>query len=344
MSDKLSSSEGTSTLPKFSCALAPSARIPGYAKVAEDLGYERLWVYDSPALYGDVWIAIALAANATSRIGLGTGVAVPSLRHPMVTASAIAAVEELAPGRLVVALGTGFTARLAMGQKPMRWDDLRTYVLQLRALLHGDVVDVDGGLCQMIHSPGFGPPRPINVPILTGPIGPKGFAVSREVADGVLLTEATAEGFDERWSIRALLMGGTVVAPGEDHATPRVREALGPMVATSYHAAWSFAPDLVKSMPGGEEWLNRLNGERPEEERHLAVHEGHLVVVSERDQPLVAVAGPEILRSGWTGSAEEIRHRMEEAGAAGITEVMFMAAGPDIERELEAFAVAAQGG
>jgi 5,10-methylenetetrahydromethanopterin reductase len=72
----------------------------------------------------DIWISLARIADATERIGLGTGVAVPSMRHPMATAPAIAAIEALAPGRLVVAFGTGFTARVTMGQKPMTWKAL----------------------------------------------------------------------------------------------------------------------------------------------------------------------------------------------------------------------------
>src|ERR1700704_1633677 len=110
----------TSSRPALSCVFPPGPRVVEYAKGAERLGYHRIWLYDSPALYGDVWISLARIADATERIGLGTGVAIPSLRHPMVTASAIADIERSAPGRLVVAVGTGFTGRLAMGGKPMR--------------------------------------------------------------------------------------------------------------------------------------------------------------------------------------------------------------------------------
>ena len=79
----------TANRPALSCVFPPGPDVVGYARVAEELGYHRVWLYDSPALYGDVWIGLARIAEATGRIGLGTGVAVPSLRHPMVTASAI---------------------------------------------------------------------------------------------------------------------------------------------------------------------------------------------------------------------------------------------------------------
>ena len=42
--------------PLLSCALPPGPRVVEHALKAEDLGYERVWLFDSPALYGDVWI------------------------------------------------------------------------------------------------------------------------------------------------------------------------------------------------------------------------------------------------------------------------------------------------
>jgi 5,10-methylenetetrahydromethanopterin reductase len=327
-------------LPSLACALPPSRDLPRYAQLAELLGYTRVWVYDSPALYGDIWMALGRAADATHGIGLGTGVAVPSLRHVMVTASAIGSVEELAPGRLTVAFGTGFTARQAMGKAPMRWADLAMYVTQLRALLAGEVVEIDGAACQMIHSSGFGCARPINVSLLVAPIGPKGFKVAESIADGVVLAVEPAEPLERRWPIRALLVTGTILEPGEDHMTERVRAALGPAFVTSYHAVWQWGNESVDEMPGGAEWRSRIEAERPSGLRHLSVHEGHLVTVTDRDAPTVEAAGPGMLQTGWTGSASGFRLHLERVGNMGITEVIVTPAGPEIERELELFAAA----
>jgi 5,10-methylenetetrahydromethanopterin reductase len=115
----------------------------------------------------------------------------------------------------------------------------------------------------------------------------------------------------------------------------------GPAYVTGFHALSKWAPELVRSAPGGPEWLARLEAERPESERHLAVHEGHLVTVTERDRPLLEVAGEGILGTGWTGDAASVAARMDAVGAQGISEVVYCAAGPDITRELEAFAAAA---
>ncbi|HZP30100.1 MAG TPA: LLM class flavin-dependent oxidoreductase [Acidimicrobiia bacterium] len=330
----------TSPVPALACCFPPSRDLPEHARIAESLGYERVWVFDSPALYGDVWVAIARVAEATDRIGVATGVAVGFLRHVMVTASAVATIEELAPGRLSVAIGTGFTGARAMGQKPMKWSDLATYVEQLRGLLRGDVVEVDGARCRMIHSPGYAPPRPIEVPLLLAPMGPKGFEVARKLADGVIV--AAPPGSRE-FDPCALLCAGTVLEPGEDHTTPRVVETLGPSFATAIHGTWEFARDMVPSMPGGEAWLADLEANYDEADRHWAVHEGHMIAVSERDRAYVAQAGPAILNSGWTGDSASVRQRAVDAAAGGVTELAYGPTGPDVARELEAFAAAVRG-
>src|SRR3954462_11968394 len=128
---------------QISCAFPPGPHIAIHISGGGILGYERAWLFDSPSLYGDIWVIAALAAQRTSRIALGPAVLVPNLRHPLVQASAIATLEQLAPGRVAVAIGTGFTGRMAMGQKALAWAWTRRYIEQLRALLRGEKVEVD---------------------------------------------------------------------------------------------------------------------------------------------------------------------------------------------------------
>ena len=323
---------------RISCFLAPSKDAPAYARFAEELGYDGIYVYDSPALFGDVWLSIGRMAEATSRITLGTGVAVPCLRHPMVTAAAIASIEELAPGRLVCGFGAGWSARFAMGQRSMRWEEMRRFFVQLRGLLNGETVEIDGAACQMIHAPGFAPRRPIRTPLLAAASGPKGFEVARAVADGVFCDREIQGGFE--YCLKFAV--GTVLDPGEDHNSLRVQETAGPIYTTNFHGMFEMAQDMVDAMPGGAEWRTKLEAERPENERHLALHEGHLSAVTERDRSLLAAAGPLLLSAtGWTGSAEVVRRHLEEAARSGATEIVMAMAGPDIPRELRAFAKAA---
>lgn len=330
------------TTLRLACAFAPSIDLPEHARLAEALGYERVWVYDSPPLYGDVWITLARIAAATDHIGVGAGVAVPFLRHPMVTASAIATMEQLAPGRLAVGFGTGYTAARAMGRKPMRWADVANYVGQVRGLLAGDVVDVDGHHCRMIHSPGYGPPRPIDVPISIAVMGPKGFEVARQVGDGVIVVNPPGAG---EWTTCTLMCSGTVLDPGEDIRTPRVVETVGVGYATALHGLYEMAPGVVESLPGGGEWIASLEGEVGPEDRHWAVHEGHLVTITDRDRPAVQQAGEALPQFGWVvaDDRETVRKKVAEAVAGGVTEVAYSPVGPDIARELRAFAAAVHG-
>jgi len=78
----------------------------------------------------------------------------------------------------------------------------------------------------------------------------------------------------------------------------------------------------------------------PETERHLAIHEGHLVKANRRDEPYVADLIPLASAAALTGTAEQVSARVGELAAVGVTEVVYQPAGSDIEHELRAFASA----
>src|SRR5215218_7038151 len=120
----------------ISCATPTTLASAEHAAIAEELGYARVWFYDTPQQSPDVWMMLALAAERTERIGIGPGVLVPSLRHPMVNAAATAALAALAPGRVAVAFGTGFTGRRAMGVSgPIKWSYMEAYIKAFKGLL-----------------------------------------------------------------------------------------------------------------------------------------------------------------------------------------------------------------
>jgi 5,10-methylenetetrahydromethanopterin reductase len=314
---------------EVSCGIPPGPDCVAHARVAEELGYARVWLYDSPALYPDVWISLARIAEETERIGLGPAVLVPSLRHVMVTANAIATVDALAPGRLTVAIGTGFTARMALGRRALPWATVERYLRQLRALLRGDTVDVEGARVRLMAPDGY-LSLPVDVPILVAANGPKGLAVARAVGDGVMTVGPTFPEFD-RCSV---LTFGTVLEEGEDPGCPRAIAAAGPMAAVAYHGIYEANPDAVEGLPGGAEWRASIDAV-PEAERHLALHEDHFVAVTERDR---AVVTGDVLRMfTWTGERAELRARLDALAAAGASEVLFAAGGPDVARELRAF-------
>jgi Luciferase-like monooxygenase len=73
---------------KISAQFATSLQSPTHVAVAEELGYDRAWLFDTPHESPDVWMMLTLAAKLTATIGLGPGVLVPTLRHPAFCSSA----------------------------------------------------------------------------------------------------------------------------------------------------------------------------------------------------------------------------------------------------------------
>ena len=99
----------------FGISIATAADSWKVVKRAEELGFTHAWSYDTQMLNADPFVAMAAAAVHTHTIHLGTGVLVPSNRLAPVTANCLASLNKLAPGRIHCGLGTGFTARRAMG-------------------------------------------------------------------------------------------------------------------------------------------------------------------------------------------------------------------------------------
>jgi 5,10-methylenetetrahydromethanopterin reductase len=324
---------------QISAQFSTSLDSPAHIAIAEELGYDRAWLFDTPQQSPDVWMMLALAAQRTDRIGLGPGVLVPSLRHPMVNASGAATLSAMAPGRVAVAFGTGFAGARAMGGKPASWNYLADYVRGFRKLLNGETVDWQGQRMRMLHPEGHAPRRPIDVPVLISALGPKGLAVARDLADG-LFTVNGETGFARQFGWAALGVHGTVLADGEQLDSARVQSAAGPGNALAYHAAYEFGGD-VTALPAGRLWLDAVNEINPSE-RHFAIHDHHLVALNDIDRAVWAAGSwAAIPATTLTGTAAEIDKHLHAFAADGITEVLYQPTGPDIAGELERFIDAA---
>jgi len=327
--------------PVISCVFAPSLDTPAHIELAERLGYRRAWCYDSPAVYADPWMVLALAAWRTHTIGLGPASLVPSLRHPVVTAAALATLAGLAPGRVSTAFGTGLTGRMLLGERPMRWAEVEEYVRTVLALLRGEEASWNGSPVRLSQPPGFTADRPADVAVLVAADGPRGRAVAAWLGDGVISTRVPRDVAGPGGRRQVLLAFGTVLDDGEDPASARAVAAAGPALAAAYHAIYeSKGADGVDKLPGGREWREAVEAvEAPR--RHLAVHDGHLVALGSRDEVLLARAVS--LLGSWTmtGTRADIGARLRALAVAGITEVAYQPMGKDIPRELAAFADAA---
>lgn len=107
---------------------------------AEQLGYDGIVWVDSQNLAADCYVSMALAAHATSRIQLGTGVTNSYTRHPAITASAIASIQAESRGRAHMGIGRGDSALAHLGLAPHGVGEFEQYLIQLQAYLRGDEV------------------------------------------------------------------------------------------------------------------------------------------------------------------------------------------------------------
>lgn len=138
-----------------------------HAVQVEQDGWDGLLMVDSQNLSADCFVGLALAAKATERLKLGTGVTNPWTRHPAVTASAIATVQAESDGRAVLGIGRGDSALAHLGLAPAPLPVFRRFLEQLQAYLRGDEVDLPAAAA-VAPQPGGQSPRAVDSLELAG--------------------------------------------------------------------------------------------------------------------------------------------------------------------------------
>jgi 5,10-methylenetetrahydromethanopterin reductase len=113
------------------------------ASRAEQAGWAGLCVVDSQCLAPDSYVALTVAALATERLGLGTGVTNSITRHPAVTASAAAALQRVAGPRVEIGIGRGDSALAHLGRAPDGVRHFERYVETLQRYLRGERIPFD---------------------------------------------------------------------------------------------------------------------------------------------------------------------------------------------------------
>lgn len=154
---------------------------------AERMGIDTAWIPDSQLLWRDAYAALSLGATRTQSIRLGTCVTNVVTRDPTVLASAANTVNELAPGRFILGIGTGDSSVKLIGKKPSRRREMKQSLSEMRALWRGEKVDFDGRSSHLTGAAG-------NIPIYMASSGPKNLAFAGRWADGVILLAGVAPG------------------------------------------------------------------------------------------------------------------------------------------------------
>jgi 5,10-methylenetetrahydromethanopterin reductase len=315
--------------------------------VAEDLGFTSAWFYDSQMLNSDIYVTLALAAEHTKKIRIGTGIAVPSNRIAPVTAHSIATINALAPGRTMLGIGTGFTARNMMGLPAVPLAALRDHVKLCRGLLKGEEVlyreDQRERWIRFMH-----PDRGyINIadpiPIIVAAQGAKALEVAGEVGDGWMAPFCDVDSFRQNLAaVRAaanragrptdnfsvtMFAVACALRPGESKTSARVLQRVGPVAIVALHALWE-ASAVAAQLPAAlgplceryrAEYVDQL--EVPADRRYLKVHEGHTIYVKPGEERFLT---PELIDAyTLTGAPEQLIARIRVLEEAGLQQIAF---------------------
>ncbi|MDJ0954279.1 MAG: LLM class flavin-dependent oxidoreductase [Acidimicrobiia bacterium] len=168
-------------------ASTPPGDLPAIARLAEETGYEEIWLAEDYFELGGI-ASVASALAATNHIAVGLGVVAAAVRHPAVTAMEFATLGGAYPGRFMAGLGhgaPGWVRQMGLtAESPMTL--LREVAGVVRSLLAGDTVSQAGDYFEL-NDVSLDHPTSARVPIYFGVQGPASLRLSGEIADGTLL-------------------------------------------------------------------------------------------------------------------------------------------------------------
>src|SRR5881392_1507351 len=161
----------------------PYQRMIELIRLAEQLGFEYAWTYDSHVLWQESIPLLALAAKETSRIRLGHCVTNPGTREPTVLASAYATLHDISNGRMVMGIGRGDSARRYIGQQPVKVAEFEAALVMIKPFMNGKEVSWNGKELQLKWVREELPEIEMHV----AGYGPKALAVAGRQGDGVII-------------------------------------------------------------------------------------------------------------------------------------------------------------
>ncbi len=335
--------------------VAFTSRIGDYDLVAlaEKLGFDQAWFFDSQMIYSDVYATMAVAARETRRIRLATGVAVPSTRMAPTIAHSIASVAQLAPGRVELGVGNGNTARLTMGLRPVPLGRMKRDIRLIQTLLRGEagIHDCEGEshLVQLLHRQHGFIDLDHHIPLTLSAFGPQTLEYCGAECDAHLTWNASpamlqaaraAIGVGARRAGRDVakipskgIFPLAVLRPGECAGSARVLKSLGPFITNLLHVMCEWDEKLLPSdtsIAGVVERYRQYVDSLPAERRHLILHEGHLVYTRDDEKSFLTREVAEV--AAMIGDPDEVIARIKALEAVGLTHFAFQVTDQPIDQ------------
>jgi alkanesulfonate monooxygenase SsuD/methylene tetrahydromethanopterin reductase-like flavin-dependent oxidoreductase (luciferase family) len=327
----------------YGLAFLSAVDIHREAVQAEERGFTHMWLYDTQMVCADPFPCLALCAGKTKKIRLGTNVTNPKSRIAPVTACNFATLNQLAPGRVVMGIGTGNTARRTLGMPAARLSELADHVRICRALFRGETVPYTEEdrtrMIRFLNPTGGWIDIDNPIPIFVAASGPKTLELAGEIGDGVILFGTVGDSLLEyalshvrRGAERAgkkledlYLMVTTAfhaVKPGESLAD--LQNAVGAYVssecnifALSVKDPRDFPADVRHEIMAFRDAYRTPDA--PIETRHLDRYSGY--VHDFRAEHSEIVMAKMIKETTLTGTPGELAERVKRMAAAGIRQI-----------------------
>jgi 5,10-methylenetetrahydromethanopterin reductase len=149
-------------------------------RLSNELGFDIVGIGDSPAGWRDLYVSMTVAALETDKAIIAPFVTSPFLRHPLVVANAMSALQELSGGRMALGLATGGSNIMAVGHPPATQKEIRAYWDSLSDLMDGKSTQWEGApTAALLHAR--------RTPIYYSAFGPKALKLAGERGDGVIM-------------------------------------------------------------------------------------------------------------------------------------------------------------
>lgn len=338
---------------KFGAMIAPKIDDWQLLQFAENLGYDHGWVPDSQMIWSDCYAVLALVAQHTSIIKLGTGVAIAATRLAPVTAHSIATINRIAPGRVFLGIGTGHTAMRVMGMDPVKPREFGEYVRVVRSLLNGEEVAYshkgETRSIRFLHQELGFIDTAHSIPIYVAANGPLALGVAGAYGDGrVSAGPESGEALSDSMQLirngaakvgrelpasfhTAALCYSCVLEPGEKLTSDRVIDECGSMVASALHYWWEIYRKIGNDhfiraavRPVWENYLDYVDSmQTPPDARYQAVHEGHCTFLTPQERRFIT---PETIAAsnGLVGEPDAIIEQLRTLERGGLQQVTLL--------------------